>query len=236
MAGSSSNLPNSVPVWASSASGVPQSHIYPSVQQHISPSPYPQPISSPSLIGLPYHQQPAAGVRPISSYQSAYPPPAHHQPQQQQHHHPPHLSSFPSLAFLSPPAAAPAPSQPKIMQSFYRFRHQRQFSNAGHDDVVLHYKTWDESDWTARLANGMFYVTRSGQAGGHSDSIINYKAWDGSNWTARLTTQDNQPAFYHVRQYATSGHTDKALQYHTWDGSCWMTTLVPDPSLSAFLS
>jgi hypothetical protein len=196
-----------------------------------SPS-YPPQLQSPSYISAPLPT-----TINIPQYSPAYPqaqalPQLSPQPQPMLQ---PQSQSYPQQ-WNGPPSHDPRMTAGGgVRQSFFRFKHQRQFSNASHEDVVLHYKMWDDSDWTARLANGSFYVTRGGQPAGHTDSIINYKAWDGSNWTARLTMQDGQPAFYHVKQYDSNGHTDKALQYKTWDGSCWMTTLVADPSLAPFL-
>eukprot|EP01122_Echinamoeba_exundans_P014724 TRINITY_DN6721_c0_g1_i1.p1 TRINITY_DN6721_c0_g1~~TRINITY_DN6721_c0_g1_i1.p1 ORF type:complete len:397 (-),score=25.58 TRINITY_DN6721_c0_g1_i1:64-1179(-) len=214
------------------------------ISQSSNSSSYPPQLQSPSFISAPHSSVANPAPRP---YPSAYPPvqslpysSPQPQPQLQPQPQPqlqpqPQSYSLPWGGAHSAAHSAHGAQAGGVLQSFYRFKHQRQFSNASHEDVVLHYKTWDDTDWTARLANGSFYVTRGGQPIGHTDSIVNYRAWDGSNWTARLTMQDGQPAFYHVKQYATNGHTDKALQYKTWDGSCWMTTLVPDPSLAPYL-
>ncbi|MGB1274527.1 MAG: hypothetical protein ACPG77_02165, partial [Nannocystaceae bacterium] len=53
---------------------------------------------------------------------------------------------------------------------------------------ALHYKSWDGSNWIARVVGGKF--VRMAQRGGPeiADRSLRYKNWSGANATIRLKT------------------------------------------------
>ena len=81
-------------------------------------------------------------------------------------------------------------------------------------DELIEYKTWDGSNWTARIENNKFIHTRQGTNTSHEANIINYKTWDGSNWTAQI----DGTKLIHTRQGASASHEAVRIDYLGSDG------------------
>lgn len=90
----------------------------------------------------------------------------------------------------------------------------------GHGSEVIAYRTWDNTNWTARIEGERIVHAPGGDfSRSHSDSVLAYKTWDGSNWTLKL---EPRIGFRHAPGGDFSrSHVDSVVAYLTWDGSPW---------------
>ena len=99
-------------------------------------------------------------------------------------------------------------------------------------DTIINYKSWDGSNWTAKLENNFGTILFIHAPNGdwskcHKDKIINYKTWDGSNWTAKLENNFKGILFIHAPNGDWSKcHKDKIINYKTWDSSNWKAQVI----------
>ena len=73
-----------------------------------------------------------------------------------------------------------------------RFLHTARDADAGHEDTVIHYQTWDGGCWRARWDADARRFDHSpfGAGSAHPDTILNFLDWEGVPWTARRDGDD----------------------------------------------
>lgn len=81
-------------------------------------------------------------------------------------------------------------------------------------DYTFNYKTWDNTNWSARLEGNRFVHAPNGDwSRAHRDTIIKYVTWGGSLWTAQVGGNE----FVHAPNGDWSrSHRDTIVNYMDW--------------------
>ena len=95
-----------------------------------------------------------------------------------------------------------------------------------HKDAILKFKTWDGSNWSAKLRGDMFLLAPEGDSSNYQPgTTLNYKTWDGSNWTARVGLLGVGFLLAPEGDF-TKSRLGNVLKYKNWDNANW-TAKIP---------
>jgi len=98
--------------------------------------------------------------------------------------------------------------------------------SVSHKDALLKFKTWDGSNWSAKLRGDMFLLAPEGDFSCYqSRTTLNYKTWDGSNWTARVGLLGVGFLLAPEGDFSKS-RLGNILKYKNWDDGNW-TAKIP---------